>query len=317
MKYRYCILTVLIVLAADVLAGVIGDYFALREPDAGTEHSAFKQSLFDKEAECLILGASRASSHYDPSIIEDSIGLKTYNAGISGGNIFISYPQLCGFMSRCIPKIVILDLTRGQVDGDWRPRFMTHKVYYGLCDEYTEMFDRYYGVFDRLKLKSNLFRFNNAVPNLVKSYIIGDTDFNGFFPLTGSASGLSPCEDENRSFVLTDERVEVLISIIKICRENSIELIAVSSPHLRTNKAVNRVLDSLFTAHSVPFISYVGREPYISDMSLFKDYSHLNHKGAEIFSKDFAHRLKEMKQDASLALSPDNAYLCGRSDSLE
>lgn len=59
----------------------------------------------------LILGSSRAVHHYDPSILEDTLGLKTFNAGVNGQGITIAYGLLQGISQRKFPKFILCEIT--------------------------------------------------------------------------------------------------------------------------------------------------------------------------------------------------------------
>jgi hypothetical protein len=54
----------------------------------------------------LILGSSRASHHYVPAIISDSLGSSCYNAGKDKQGLFYCQAVLNAVMKRHIPKMV-------------------------------------------------------------------------------------------------------------------------------------------------------------------------------------------------------------------
>ena len=62
------------------------------------------------EEDILVFGSSRAVHHYNPDIIEDSLGLSCYNCGDDGSGIVLAYGRLLMLQERHQPKVVIYDV---------------------------------------------------------------------------------------------------------------------------------------------------------------------------------------------------------------
>lgn len=67
-------------------------------------------SVLGTHEDILIFGSSRALHHYNPKIIEDSLGMSCYNVGSGGQNIYYHLALLEATLERYTPKIAILEL---------------------------------------------------------------------------------------------------------------------------------------------------------------------------------------------------------------
>ena len=67
-------------------------------------------SVLGTNEDILIFGSSRALHHYNPEIIEDSLGMTCYNVGSGGQNIYFHLALLESTLERYTPEIVILEL---------------------------------------------------------------------------------------------------------------------------------------------------------------------------------------------------------------
>lgn len=175
----------------DFLLGYILKPILISEPDASNNHSNFKQSLFNKSGDILILGASRANHHYNSSIISQHFNMIVYNAGVDGDNIITTRVQFESMLSRKTPQLVLLDISAGQLKGQWESMLLSHKCYYGSNKYYTQVVNDIFSLYDKIFLLSNMYRFNEAIPDILFSYIIGNKGCDGYMPMIGSAPNLS------------------------------------------------------------------------------------------------------------------------------
>ena len=100
------------------------------------------------------------------------------------------------------------------------------------------------------------------------------------------------------SFGIEPEGIRVVEDLIRVCRQNGIQLILVYSPEyaemqsLTNNRAeVFALFHELADHSSVPLWDYSDWK-YAGNQELFQNSQHLNATGAAIFSADLANRLK-------------------------
>ena len=112
-KGKKFLLKLLIVLTgmaiADVAVGGLMGHFYFRIRHG--EQARTTYAVDSANQKILILGSSRASHHYIPAIIEDSLGMSCYNAGKDKQGVFYSLAILKAVCARHRPQGVILDIT--------------------------------------------------------------------------------------------------------------------------------------------------------------------------------------------------------------
>lgn len=95
---------------ADIVVGI-----AMQWLYDNTEHEYVTKTRYlaghvDKDV--ILLGTSRTSHHYIPSILEDSLGMNIYNGGMDGtDNIYMHYFLLNLILRHHTPKVVCLELS--------------------------------------------------------------------------------------------------------------------------------------------------------------------------------------------------------------
>lgn len=175
----------------DLIIGYAIKPVLLSEPDAGNNHSNFKQSLYDKEADIVILGASKANHHYIPDLISNQMDMSVLNTGLDGDNVITSWIIFKSITQRHLPKMVIIDVSAGQTAGDYSSLLLSHKSYYGINREYTDVVNKLIDCSETTKLYSNLFKLNECLPDVIQSFLSGDKSTSGFIPLYGTNSTLA------------------------------------------------------------------------------------------------------------------------------
>ena len=278
----------------DLAVGFVYKPIWANEPDAGVNHSNLKQSLFNKKADILVLGASKANHHYITDSLEYRFGMSVFNAGLDGDNIVTSRVQFDALKDKCPPKMVILDLSGGQMAGKWDNMFLSHKVYYGLESHYTHVANQFISIENRVKLLSSLYKLNEELPDIVLSYLKGNRGCNGFIPLVGSNEGISHrVKDAKEPYVMGDVQRNNLDYIVKYCKENKITLIVIYSPSLNTYINGNtQTFEVYCREQEIPFFNYESDTVYTNHPEFFKDYNHLNIIGAQVFTSDVIKRIK-------------------------
>lgn len=69
----------------------------------------------------IILGSSRATHHYVPQIIEDSLGVSCYNCGEEGNGIVLAYGRYKMLTGRYKSRLIIYEVTPGYDYGTNEP----------------------------------------------------------------------------------------------------------------------------------------------------------------------------------------------------
>jgi hypothetical protein len=102
-----------------------------------------------------------------------------------------------------------------------------------------------------------------------------------------------PKKDYTNSVTIDSRKVEAMEYIIEVCKTKQIMLTMVTSPMyadvVETKSLV--ITDSLCKRNNIPYYSFLNQAVY-DNQKLFHTIDHLNSTGADKFSREIAHLLK-------------------------
>lgn len=285
-----------IVVGCDWLIGAVTKDAILNVKDVGVNQTNTVQAFFKRKADVLILGPSTANHHYDCRIIEDSLGMTCYNAGRDGQNIIYDAMVLEGFLTRCTPKLVVVDVTHSTLSDTWMSSLNDFNCYYGFLKPIDDIIDSIGSPVDRLKRLSNIYRYNKTWEWLLNAKIAKSAeDLDGYRPLeVKEIKGLKATKETGK-FVMDERCRHYLNRIIATCKEKNVKILFAISPTLIIDegnfaKDVNKVLKG----KGLELMNWNGDTAYTNHPELFYDKTHLNAKGAEAFTKEFVGKVKDV-----------------------
>ena len=118
-----CLIFLLIVAACDFAIGQGLSYWRTNKSEGfvGNIEYSYRRSTDD----VMVLGASRATFHYVPDIIADSLGLSCCNCGRYGMGILYTYGRWRMMKSHHVPKLILYDVTANDYDRKEQDSSMT------------------------------------------------------------------------------------------------------------------------------------------------------------------------------------------------
>ena len=304
-KLIYKALTVLALVAAfDFAAGWVSDRIFSRLDDRLSQIGAIQQALMQKQADVVILGASCAKYHYDPRILADSLAMTVQNTGVGGMNIIYSDIVLQAYLERCTPLCVVVDLY-GQLNaGEGRlPRI---KPFYGLSSPVTEYYDTETDWQQRLKLHSNLYRYNGTLDLLLRHKLNEPNTTCGFGIKSGEMERFDTVTVHN--FQPDSIKVRHMRHLVELCHKHDILPVFVLSPRREHDVDQEAWITKACKDLGAVVINEIHTSMYYDTPGLFFDESHLNGRGAEIFSRRIASKLKHylsVHQSGKTSNAPD------------
>lgn len=259
----------------------------------GYEYYACKESNED----IIIMGSSRASHHYVPQIITDSLGMSCYNAGQDGNGIIMQYGRWLMISERYTPKFIIYDVNPSfdlcvndnmtYVD---RLKPFCHDT--KVKQYVSELFP-----LERLKLFSQMYRYNYKFIEMASDYTkSSEINNRGYIPLTGMIRKEIVSADRPIKKLQLDEdevKIKYILQLAEECKNKEIRLIFVASPAFRGDvytKDSFTVINKISEEYGSPFLYYFESD-YSEDPELFKDSHHLNENGAQIFTSEIANQI--------------------------
>ena len=286
-----------IVVGCDWLIGAVTKDAILNVRDVGVNQTNTVQAFFKRTADVLILGPSTANHHYDCKIIEDSLGMTCFNAGRDGQNIIYDAMVLEGFLTRCTPKLVVVDVTHSTLSDTWMSSLNDFNCYYGFLQPIDDIIDSIGGPLDRFNRMSNIYRYNKTWEWLLNARFAKTAeDLDGYRPLeVKDIKGLK-ATNESSQFVMEEECRHYLDRIIDICKEKNVKILFAISPTLVIDNGIfAKNVNDVLHGKRVELMNWNGDTAYINHPELFYDKTHLNAKGAEVFTKEFVGKVKDLK----------------------
>lgn len=270
-------------------------------------HGYYYRSTYALEgatSELLILGSSKATHHYIPKKIMDSLPLSCYNAGKDGSFILYNDAVLRSATKRYTPKIVILDL----LDDEFEQRaYKTYDRLSALLPYYkthpeVRPIAELKSPYEKYKMISAIYPFNSMLlPSLT-----GTVDFNnkkvsdtnlGYLPLSKVWKGkMAIMNSDNQP--LDSNKINAFKDIVSIAKNKNFTLIIVVSPTYKKYVGNNPTLilaKQWADSAGIPFWNYLEDTSFLNNRDYFTDIRHMNKSGAEIFNNLLISRIKAEK----------------------
>lgn len=295
---------IIIVLIVDFTVGSISQkifYSQKTGKFARTTHA-----IKETEADVLIFGSSHAHRHYVPEVFEKELNKISYNAGAEGQQLLFHTALQEMVLKRRTPEIMILNiddsfLYQSQVAYDRLSDL--HPYYEEYNEELKPILEKKSSLVD-LKLFFKSYQTNSTIIHALRYYISPQIDYKGYRPLFGKITPkkvqVSNSQDVIKEYVeIIDENfVEALKTFIANAKQKGVHLIFVTSPTFDAKNYSNNesflTIKDIASKEEIPVLNLFNDEQFLNKPNLFHDPSHLNDKGARLFSKRLADSIQNM-----------------------
>ncbi|NLE06585.1 MAG: hypothetical protein GX638_17510 [Crenarchaeota archaeon] len=279
-------IVLLMLIGFDISIAKIGDYL-LEHVEDTSFYGEIKYAITELSPEILILGASNAKSHYVPKIFMDSLHMATYNAGSDGKNILYHSCILNAVIQRNHPKLVVLELGKDEFESDFYDRLSVLNPFYSYDSLIRETVNLKSKT-EWMKMKSYLYRYNSRIITLLYNcYKKGENKDAGYraLPYGGDLPVLDTIKIEGE---VDRQSVDRFNYVLNISKKNNIPIIVAVSPYYgiidKETKSM-KIMKSLCKQNNIPFLNNIQSAYFLQHPEYFRDVNHLNHKGAEIYTK--------------------------------
>lgn len=258
-------------------------------------------------ADVLIMGNSRAFSHYSTGIIDSVLNVNSYNLGIGGHPFNVQYLKYKLYEKYNVkPKLIVQNIDFSTLNsskiGHEREQLFPF-VFDGLLNHYLVNFGynrleltlplyRYFGY--QMVIKNGMFEYFG-----IKHYNL-QPSYKGYRPEQGKWDG---SELEKLSIIkpsMDQTTIRLFDEYLLYCKKNNIKVVFVNTPvyYKATRKLANKVkfnslIYSFSKKYNIPYMDYTN-DSLCYDTSYFTVAVHLNKKGAELFSLKLSNDLKKM-----------------------
>lgn len=275
------------------------------------EFSVWNDIYYGKiNSDVVIYGSSRAMVHLDPKIIGDSLSASAYNLGINGHNFWLQYYRHKEFMEHnkkpglIIHSVDIFTLAKRK-DLFNMEQFLPYMLY----DRDLQQWISTYTGFTWFDFNVPLIRYYGqfkVIGKVFKSTIAGEVMADSSRYMGFAAQNLywnDDLEKAKRKFPdyrasVDPKSVLLFDNYLKECIESDIPVVLVYSPEYKEGQDFVKNRDEImniffyFSAkYNIPFIDY-SNDSISYKKEYFYNASHLNAKGAELFTSKLVHDIK-------------------------
>ena len=277
----------------------------LRHSDArmfSTYNAIYSDSL---TCDAVVMGSSRGLMQYDVAILDSIVGLNTYNISVDGRCIdaeVVIYDLYRQHAPQ--PRLVIqnidygtLQMSNGYEREQYLPYLRRDNVYrltrptecFSWADRYLPLV-RYAGYHEVVKEGLGIHNKLNR-PEMYKGYVANDSKWDG----TAFA------HIDTLGAVYNPEAIAIFDRYLHRCKEEGIRVVMVYAPiYIGVTEKMGSAADTMFAIYrqfadryDYPILNYTF-DSICHDTLNFYNASHLNRRGAELFSTKLAHDLKEL-----------------------
>jgi hypothetical protein len=219
--------------------------------------------------------------------------------------------------SNAPPKVIVLhiDSDSFQRNDEELQRAEVFSFYYDASPLVREILNER-SRFEWLKFISHAYRANGKVLAIAKNLFAHPSpDFDGFEPLSGNLSHELYASQPERIPTVAEFwslKVGCFKILVDYCKKHGTRLVLVQSPRYREDSrahhtwvnVLSEFLASYPEAEFVDLSTCACPDVFQNKAELFKDGSHLNARGAEIFSTMLADALQTKPADVPRSTSP-------------
>lgn len=291
---KYLFIFALVVSLLDIWFGYICTYLNSHAKGGDTQNHYYIATEMSDSV--LIFGSSRATHHFNPAILEDSLGQTVYNCGLDGNGIIYNYGRLLTVLDRYKPKMIIYDVIPGFdiAEDDYSKYLKWLRRWYDIPGV-SEIFHDVDSMED-FEMLSNLYRYNSVFIQMLSDNLrpLHSISYKGYQPLDGTIDyDVKPKESEVVEW--SDLKMKYFTKFVDRCKENNITLIISYSPWY---KATDSDAFSEFTKfaedNALEVIDMYNDPEFVTNGAYFEDASHLNSEGADLFTSKFANALNKV-----------------------
>ncbi|MDH7446569.1 hypothetical protein [Aquimarina sp. 2201CG14-23] len=297
-----CIKFVGILLIADLVFGTVSKELFFSQETGKYARSSY--AINEVETDILVFGSSHAHRHYIPEVFEKNLQNTAYNVGAEGQQLLYHTAMQKMILKRTTPALIILN-----IDGNFL--YKSPAAYDRLSDlhpYYSDNKDELRPIlglqskFIDFKLFFKAYQTNSTLIHAIRYYASPQLDYQGYRPLSGT---MKPSEDniygkneKGDDYIeeIDENFLNAFKEFIENAKKHQVKLAMVTSPSLNevdySQNASMIMMKEIAKEENIPFIDFYNSEPFKFNHLLFHDVTHLNNKGANMFTKRLTDTIK-------------------------
>ena len=251
-------------------------------------------STYTTHPDIAIFGASRASHHYVPSVLKDSLNMTAHNYGMDGQNIYVHYLLYKMLLENASnkPKVAILELNA--IDVNDTPKWNEERLnslfpYYRSEKSVRELLTDLLEPMELLAVRTlGLYRHNSNYLSYIKLMITGIPEDNtdGYKPLYRQWNEPMKYEAEHGK-TLHSKKISYIEKFIALSKKNGVQLVFAVSPNYKQLPEKQNWLEEVkrvSAINNIPILYHESDSLFLSHREWFNEPFHLNDEGARIYT---------------------------------
>jgi len=285
-------------------------YYGLRKNKSGEFEKLTTIFIRQNNYDGLIIGSSRAESHFVPRVMDSLMHTSCYNAGLAGASPQLSLAALRAYISHSkTPSFVVfnIDLNLLDIETDTVRSFPKYFPFLGNDAFYQDVkrIDPRFRYFKWLPFYSLPYMNDYYLSNAMHGWMGIETEHDhlyekGFIPeLVHVDSDLDQLNYQPQSIVISDKFKKCFTSLVKECSVNDVKLILVITPlYVKESASIADKAElisdirAMATFNNLPLFDYTT-DDICNHKEYFSNPRHLNKKGAILFTTEFAGQLSQ------------------------
>lgn len=289
---------------ADKAVGLVAIYLFDHAKSGATEKNKYIANRTNENL--LIFGSSRGVHHYDPRILEDSLGVSCYNCAYDGCGIITAYGLLVTLTEHYTPQVIIYDVMPKfdyLMDGESNAKYLGPLKLLKLENVNPEVDSIFINVSpsEKWKMMSNMYKINSKLIQLITENLTKrNVTINGYLPVNKKMLQNPRIKEEGLPTIIDEMKRYYLAKFVQLCKQKNIWLVFYVSPSFK--KTLDYQFDyikELSQEENIPFVNHYCDTNFVWNPDYFYDSVHMNQTGATAYSKivasEMANLLKKFK----------------------
>lgn len=255
----------------------------------GGDYGKNNYIIREMNSDVLIIGSSRGIHHYDPTIIEDSLGLSCFNCSRDGNGIIMHYAYYKAYSSRYVPKIIIYDITPNfdLIEEDDNDKYLEwSRPYYDIEGVDSVFWD--VDKTERIKMLSSCYQYNSKHLQIISDLIHpSQNDIKGYRPIDKKMEyDISEKKAKHIEYRYDSLKLKYIKRLIEDCQEKGTKIILYTSPSYKAkNTNVFIPIKEIAKEYKIPYFEHYNDTAFVTNKDFFYDSVHMNRKGATKYTQ--------------------------------
>ena len=282
------------VVLIDVFVGVVCNITMRHLPANNSECAKLNHVLTRAAADCIIVGSSRADHHYNSILMENGLGMSTYNAGMDGQTL----PYIgCAVHAICqrepFPRLIVMEMHYAGMQISPDDRISKLKPFFNSDPYYRDVILDVCGESERYKCLSAMYRYNGYPLRIVNAFFSEQDTMQGYVPLDDRYHYPPSFQVDSVRYGIEPKALRIFDQTVEIIRNKGIGLVVVISPEYVEHIYPSPV-EEVCRERGILFLDNSDLEEFMNNEAYFKDIKHLNAHGADVYTRYFIGQLKEL-----------------------